>query len=62
MNVELFTDGGFKILPTEVGPDDYMDLRAEMDVLAAVSACPADTSPTNGGKSAPLGIKVFEGA
>jgi uncharacterized protein YcgI (DUF1989 family) len=31
-----------------------------MDVLAAVSACPADTSPTNGGKSAPLGIRIFE--
>ena len=28
--------------------------------LAAVSACPADTSPTNGGKSAPLGIKIFD--
>ena len=59
MNVELYEDGGFKILPTEVGPDDYIDLRAEMDVLAAVSACPADTSPTNGGKSAPLGIRIF---
>lgn len=59
MNVDLHEDGGFKILPTEVGPDDYIDLRAEMNVLAGVSACPADTSPTNGGKSAPLGIKVF---
>ena len=59
MNVELYEDGGFKILPTEVGPDDYIDLRAEMDILAAISACPADTSPTNGGKSAPLGIKIF---
>lgn len=59
MNVQLYEDGGFKILPTEVGPDDYIDLRADIDVLAAVSACPADTSPTNGGKSAPLGIKIF---
>ncbi len=37
----------------------YIDLRAEMDVLAAISACPADTSPTNNFRSAPLGIKVF---
>ncbi len=59
MNVALDPDGGFAILPTEVGPDDYIDLRAEMNVLAAISACPADTSPTNNGKSAPLGIKVF---
>ena len=61
MNVDLFTDGSFKILPTEVGPDDYIELRAEMNILAAVSACPADTSPTNNGRSAPLAIRIFEG-
>ncbi|MCY4065437.1 MAG: DUF1989 domain-containing protein, partial [Rhodospirillaceae bacterium] len=61
MNVDLFTDGSFKILPTEAGPDDYIDLRAEMNVLAAVSACPADTSPTNNFRSAPLAIRIFEG-
>ena len=59
MNVALDAEGGFTILPTTVGADDYIDLRAEMNVLAAVSACPADTSPTNAGRSAPLGIKVF---
>ena len=57
--LDLDAEGGFTILPTTVGVDDYIDLRAEMNVLAAVSACPADTSPTNAGKSAPLGIKVF---
>jgi uncharacterized protein YcgI (DUF1989 family) len=60
MNVELDSAGGFRILPTQVGKDDYIDLRAEMDILAAVSACPADTSPTNGGKSNPLGLQVFD--
>lgn len=59
MNVELDRDGGFRILPTAVGAADYIDLRAEMDILAAVSACPADTSPTNGGKTGPLGIRIF---
>lgn len=59
MNVDLEADGGFTIKPTDAGPDDYIEIRAEMDILAAVSACPADTSPTNGGKSAPLGIKIF---
>ncbi len=61
MTVDLDVDGGFRILPTNVGKDDYIDLRAEMDVLAAVSACPADTSPTNGGRSNPLGIRIFQG-
>jgi uncharacterized protein YcgI (DUF1989 family) len=59
MNVDLHTDGSFTIKPSTATKDDYMDLRAEMDVLAAVSACPADTSPTNGGKSNPLGLKIF---
>lgn len=61
MNVDLDADGGFAIRPTTVAADDHIDLRAEMNVLAAISACPADTSPTNGGKSAPLGIEVFAG-
>ena len=60
MSVDLRTDGSFAIKPTTAGPDDYIDLRAEMNILAAVSACPADTSPTNGGNSAPLGIRIFE--
>lgn len=60
MNVDLHTDGTFTIRPTEVGKDDFIEMRAEMDILAAVSACPADTSPTNGGKSAPLGIRIHE--
>ena len=59
MNVDLHKDGGFTIKPTSVGASDYVDIRAEMDILAAVSTCPADTSPTNGGNSAPLGIKLF---
>ena len=59
MNADLRPDGSFTIKPTEVKIDDYIDLRADMDVLAAISACPADTSPTNGGKSNPLGLKIF---
>jgi uncharacterized protein YcgI (DUF1989 family) len=60
MNVELDRDGGFRILPCEARRRDYIDLKAHMDVLAAVSACPADTSPTNGGRCKPLGIKIFD--
>jgi len=60
MNVELREDGSFTIKPTRVTKNDYIELRAEMDILAAVSACPADTSPTNGGKCRPLGIRIYE--
>jgi len=58
MNVELDAAGGFRILPPQTKAGDYIDLRAEMNVLAAVSACPADRNATNGGRAKPLGIRV----
>ena len=39
--------------------DDYIDLLAEMDILAGISACPAPTI-TNNFRAKPLGVKVFE--
>lgn len=60
MNVDLFPDGSFKIKPTGVTRHDYIEMRAEMNVLAAVSACPADTSATNGGACKPLGVRIAE--
>jgi len=59
MCADIHPDGSFTIRPSQVTKDDYIDLRAEMDVLAAISACPATTSPTNGGRSSPLSIKIF---
>ena len=38
---------------------DYIDLRARMDVLAGISACPADRNATNDGRPKPLGVTVF---
>lgn len=58
MNVEMRPDGSFTILPPTAKRGDYIDLRAEMDILAAVSACPADRNATNDGRAKPLGITV----
>ena len=58
MNVEMQPDGSFTILPPTAMKGDYIDLRAEMDVLAAVSACPSDRRATNDGRTKPLGITV----
>jgi uncharacterized protein len=58
MNVELRPDGSFAILPPTAKKGDYIDLRAEMDLLAGVSACPADRNATNDGRAKPLGITV----
>jgi uncharacterized protein YcgI (DUF1989 family) len=58
MNVELRPDGSFTIRPPETKRGDYIDLRAEMNILAAVSACPADRNATNDGRAKPLGIRI----
>ena len=58
MNVEVSADGSFTILPPTARKGDYIELRAEMDLLAAVSACPADRNATNDGRPKPLGITV----
>jgi hypothetical protein len=60
MNVEMQPDGSFAILPPTAMKGDYIDLRAEMDVLAAVSACPSDRRATNDGRAKPLGITVYK--
>ena len=59
MHAELRPNGSFSILPPTARKGDYIELRAEMNVLAAVSACPADRNATNDGRSKPLGIMVF---
>jgi len=61
MHVEQDNDGNFTIKPSIAREGDYIDLRAEMDVLAAISACPADATPTNGYRPKPLGVKVLAG-
>ena len=58
MNPELRTDGGYRFLPSPVAAGDYFALRAEMDVVMAVSACP-DDSPYNGGRPKSLEIEVW---
>lgn len=59
MNVDLRPDGSFTILPPTARKGDYIELRAEMNVLAAVSACPADRNATNDGRAKPLGITIL---
>ena len=61
MNVELRPDGSFTILPPSARTGDYIELRAEMNILAAVSACPADRNATNDGRAKPLGITISVG-
>ena len=41
------------------GAGDYYDLRAEMDLLVAVSNCPQERNPCNGFNPTALGIILY---
>lgn len=59
MNVDLHPDGGFEIKAPTAVKGDHIDLLAEMDVLAGISACPSDNVPTNDFRAKPLGVQVL---
>jgi uncharacterized protein YcgI (DUF1989 family) len=59
MNVDLTPDGSFTLKPPAGDKGSFIDLRAEMNILAAISACPGDKSPTNDFMPKALGVKIF---
>ena len=59
MNVDLDVDGGFEIKPPTAVKGDHIDLLAEMDILAGISACPSDQAPTNDYRIKPLGVQIL---
>jgi uncharacterized protein YcgI (DUF1989 family) len=62
MNAGINDKGLIYINPPTSKKGDYMDLRAEMDILCAISACPDDLSPCNNFRAKPVGVKIFKGA
>ena len=46
-------------LPPIADVGDYIELRAEMNVLVGISACPNDQDGVNDGRPKPLGIKIL---
>ena len=61
MNLTFQSDGSMKLEEPLSGPGDYIDLRAEMDTIIAISNCPQDKNPCNAFNPTPLMIKVFPG-
>jgi urea carboxylase-associated protein 1 len=62
MNVPVGPDGALAITDGLSRPGDYLDLRAEMDVLVALSNCPQIYNPCNGGRPTPIRLVVYEPA
>jgi len=56
MNIPLSADWSIKWLPTVSAPGDFVLLRAKMDMIAVMSACPQDMVPINGADMTPMGL------
>jgi uncharacterized protein YcgI (DUF1989 family) len=58
MNPRLHPDGTYELLASPVEAGDYVALRARMDALVAVSACPAE-GPFNLGYPKALRMEIW---
>ena len=59
MRVPIAEDGGMAIVDGVSKPGDYVDLRAEMDVLAVLSNCPQIHNPANAYNPTPICVTVY---
>jgi len=57
MNVAIGADGKLTIAPPQSKAGDYIDLRAEMDLIVGVTACSAEMS--NNYRFKPIDIEVY---
>jgi len=60
LNMGYLPDGRTLIQEPISKPGDYVDLRAEMDIVIAVSACPQVLNACNAFNPTPLGIVLYE--
>jgi hypothetical protein len=60
MNVPILPDGELAIVDGVSKPDDYVELRAEMDVLCVISNCPQVNNPCNGFDPTPIRVLIWD--
>jgi uncharacterized protein YcgI (DUF1989 family) len=60
MYVPVAKDGAMDMGPSISKPGDYVDLRAEMDVLAVISNCPQMNNPVNDYNPTPVRAIVYQ--
>jgi urea carboxylase-associated protein 1 len=58
MYVPITAEGGMAIVDGLSKPGDYIDLRAEMDVLVALSNCPQMNNPANNYNPTPVRVVI----
>lgn len=59
MNVPIDAHGRIAIVDGISKPGDYVDLRAEKDVIVVISNCPQEHNPCSGGKPTPIRLTVW---
>lgn len=60
MNVPIRSDGELAIVDGVSKPGDYVELRAEMDVLCVISNCPQVNNPCNGFNPTPIRVLIWD--
>ncbi|OCJ06976.1 urea carboxylase [Rhizobium sp. AC27/96] len=61
MNVPIEPSGEMTIVDGISAPGDYVELKAEMDVLLVISNCPQINNPCNGFDPTPIRVLVWDG-
>lgn len=59
MSVPVAADGSVDIAESQSRAGDFVDLRAEMDVIAVLSNCPQELNPAAGGGPSPVRAIVW---
>lgn len=57
MNVPIRVNGTLGVAPPEAKPGDWVTLRAEVDCVVVLSACPHDIFPVNGADCTPRDVQ-----
>jgi urea carboxylase-associated protein 1 len=60
MNVPVTPDGGLTFEDGVSGPGRYVEMRAEMDVIALISNCPQLNNPCNGYNPTPVRVLIWD--
>lgn len=58
MNIPVAPGGTLSFEPATTRPGDSITLRAELDCMVAVSACPQDVLSINGGAPTPITLEI----
>ena len=60
MNVPIEPSGAMTIVDGISAPGDYVEMKAEMDVLLVISNCPQINNPCNGFDPTPIRVMVWD--